>query len=835
MRTPRINDSVGSALRSAGSQLSALGEHYQRQQEATQSLQARQGFLELQNTLQQDYRATMESAPETGEGVYDGWFVGNEQEAGLFDQRATEFISGVPQHLQQEYQARLTAMRGEYDDRIAREELGLRQQFAGTVIGQQLDASALAVGQNPEVLDQQIEDNLAFIGASALPRAQREALARQATETLTSSAIETQIRQNPEEWQRQISDHITAAGTGGDAVSILVDQIIEAESAGNPTARNPLSSATGAGQFIADTWMQFVREERPDLAQGRSRSQILALRNDYQLSREATTWYARSNERYLQRHGLPITPGNLYLAHFAGPEGAREVLQANPGASVRSVLGANVVRSNPFLRGRSVQWAINWAAEKMGSVNFVPTAQQEEGAGQINPMLARVTPATLIELQSFTQDVLDDRSAMRTEQAGELRESLDLRIATGDPSLTLEEILSSDLLDDGQKATLTRSFNRSRSEQMTAREFGLRMEFGDTFDPFSTDERNGVSANYDSRVQGERIMESDRARHILMDTVTRSGIMPESAFNELRRASQSTDPEQIARAGAIADAIYRQESGSGQTAITSRTGGSDIERLATQFNHYRQRGYTQQEAAEIIAGLNDPAVMERREAILGSPAVRDAIDDIDEADVLQVFDRGLLDIGPSNLGQTPEASAIIQGEYISVFREEIVRANGDVDLAEEMAGQRIRSIYGESQLALADGGTVLRYPPEVTYPPVGGSHDYIAEQLAEAAQEAGLGDEVRLQYDDLTEEQVRRGEVPSYQVWTETDGIWERTPDRFVANPSAALERWRSENLGQSREQSGQLRETLDGMQENAEWLEQRGQHMIPVPEGAQQ
>lgn len=33
----------------------------------------------------------------------------------------------------------------------------------------------------------------------------------------------------------------------------LEDQIIGAESGGNPTAKNPRSSATGAGQFIDST------------------------------------------------------------------------------------------------------------------------------------------------------------------------------------------------------------------------------------------------------------------------------------------------------------------------------------------------------------------------------------------------------------------------------------------------------------------------------------------------------------------------------------------------------------------------------------------------------
>lgn len=157
---------------------------------------------------------------------------------------------------------------------------------------------------------------------------------------------------------------VVASG-GGSAVDTLVDQIIRVESGGKADAKNPLSSATGLGQFISSTWLRMMAQYRPDLASTMDKEALLALRNDPTISREMITALAREGEAYLRARGHEITAGRLYLCHFLGAEGANMALNAQDDQLVVDVMGAGVVKANPFLAGRTIAYVKEWAELKM--------------------------------------------------------------------------------------------------------------------------------------------------------------------------------------------------------------------------------------------------------------------------------------------------------------------------------------------------------------------------------------------------------------------------------------------------------------------------------------
>lgn len=146
----------------------------------------------------------------------------------------------------------------------------------------------------------------------------------------------------------------------------LADSIIGAESGGDPNAQNPNSTASGLGQFTNGTWLDTIKSARPDLAQGKSDQDLLALKTDPDLSRQMTEAYAAQNGQILANAGHPVTPGNTYLAHFAGPQGAVSVLSSDPSTPVSQVLTPAAVKANPFLQGMTTGDLRAWADRKMG-------------------------------------------------------------------------------------------------------------------------------------------------------------------------------------------------------------------------------------------------------------------------------------------------------------------------------------------------------------------------------------------------------------------------------------------------------------------------------------
>lgn len=171
---------------------------------------------------------------------------------------------------------------------------------------------------------------------------------------------------------------VTAIATDDSAVETLTDRIVQVESGGSARAKNPLSSATGAGQFITKTWIRMMNTYRPELARTLSTADLLALRYDATISREMVSNLAREGEAYLRARGHEITAGRLYLCHFLGMEGAHQVLSSPGSAQLSAVLGSAVIQANPFLTGKSASYVVSWAERKMGRKLSPTTTEMAE-------------------------------------------------------------------------------------------------------------------------------------------------------------------------------------------------------------------------------------------------------------------------------------------------------------------------------------------------------------------------------------------------------------------------------------------------------------------------
>jgi hypothetical protein len=177
----------------------------------------------------------------------------------------------------------------------------------------------------------------------------------------------------------QFIDLVSRALTGKPPLNAVVERIIDAESDGCPSARNKRSSATGAGQFLDQTWLHLIRVHRPDLAR-RGEKEALELRRDPKLAREITLRFAEHNAALLTARGLPVTRGTLYLSHFAGGAGAVALLSVSDDADAAAVMAGaeatrrttreKIVDANPFLQRFTVADLKSWADRKMQHSGF---------------------------------------------------------------------------------------------------------------------------------------------------------------------------------------------------------------------------------------------------------------------------------------------------------------------------------------------------------------------------------------------------------------------------------------------------------------------------------
>ncbi len=160
-----------------------------------------------------------------------------------------------------------------------------------------------------------------------------------------------------------------ATATGVD-FSYLV-KTAQRESSLNPNARARTSSAAGLFQFVEQTWLGTLKASgakhgygayADQIVRGRdgrfhvndpaTRKQVLGLRYNSDANAVMAAEMTAGHAAYLKgRIGRNPTQGELYAAHFLGPDGAGDLLTANatrPGANA-AALFPSAARSNPTI------------------------------------------------------------------------------------------------------------------------------------------------------------------------------------------------------------------------------------------------------------------------------------------------------------------------------------------------------------------------------------------------------------------------------------------------------------------------------------------------------
>lgn len=568
-----------------------------------------------------------------------------------------------------------------------------------------------------------------------------------------------------------------ATGSGGDYYS----SIRAAESGGDDTARNPNSTATGRYQFTAPTWQGLMRNH-PELgltANGRL---------DPEQQERAIRVFTEENRATLARSGLPGSNQNLYAAHFLGAGGAVPFIQgalANPDAQAAALVSGDTAAAN-----RTVFFRPDGTARSAGEV-YAWMAKKSGGGLYANPMLPEVVKALQGSLNERVKETwgtvrkaLDEGLSPSQQEISDLATLLpktsdvDLRKEIGD-RLGVEQatqaIAGMSILDRERIAAASRQTAEdgfatpierdivTAWEKQNAKLRKVMMEeptrYGShdpalglaTPRPLDLSSNSGLAASLGERrtvlaavkqinPETPDIVLSNQDRSQLAsvlsqsDGQTASGILgalatlPPKQFGAvfddagIRDAvigmARSGDPAKMTAAFSVLDAERRRD----PDAFTRRFPGIE-DRLDVWTS---KMAFMPAEAiAKEMSRVDDPAMQKARQALTAEAEKKTK--NLTGADVAGYFDESPMPFtapgAPAQPLQAGELKADFDREFAGLYAE-----LGDEGKAREIAVERLKRVWAPSAL---NGGRLTRFAPERSpaYPPINGSHDWMAKQL----------------------------------------------------------------------------------------------------------
>lgn len=609
--------------------------------------------------------------------------------------------------------------------------------------------------------------------------------------------------------------NLPASAIGGSFLS----KMRKVESGGNPTADNPLSSAYGADQFTAGTWLGVVQQHRPDLMAGKSEGEVLALRADPALSAEMADYHAQDNAGTLRAAGMPVTDGTQYLAWFAGAGGATALWRADPQASAESVLGTAAVKANPHLKDMNAADVIAWAGKKMddAAVASMDPAMlegyregQQQLFDQLYPDMKKdaefwgMTPdsaGTLMDMAKWldgprlakmreaftTGSLVQTLRGLRPDQRASFFAGLEDRAVGGDAGArsllrdldrvrtSLAELEASDPMRRGIQAKWTQGPElldwNGDAGQIAA---GIQARGRDAGIVGQQTQRADVPAltlgEADSLANMLRTGDGAKVGGLLGSL---SGLPPATYAATLSMPPVRAAVETLTRSadvGKVTAAFGALDTLQGRDPVSfGRMFAGDTEKRLALWQTWLSYK-DPQEMAEIVKAQSDPV---KRKAQEEQRKAADAISDkFTDGQFMSMLDPDYWPFNEPNAPTRPEAFARMKVEAKVLFGEAYAQT-GDEAAAVTMAGKTLRRVWGDSRFG---GGGAMRRPPENYYPTIGGSRDWMDSQWEEfvASRPAGEGTSYQLVAAGETERDTTSGKPPRYEVvYQRADGAWD--------------------------------------------------------------
>lgn len=512
----------------------------------------------------------------------------------------------------------------------------------------------------------------------------------------------------------------------------VTERIAAIESGGRSDAKNA-SGAAGLHQFMPGTWLGLVKKHRPDLAEGKSDKEILALREDPQVSSYFAEIYTRENARVLQRDNIDASPGNLYLAHFLGPGGARTMISADPNLPADQVNPA-AAKANPYVfyhKGdngqpdrkmpKTVGEIINWAHGKMGS-----SAVMTDWSRTLSniPYDQKIAIAQDGMAALVAQDTAARQAQADAYDAAVNQRELDVEAGEYGLADWRKDFSEGFYTDAGDAKRVRDRIQSLQKEGMALADVAAKYDGGYRFNAFDGDDRKAIDLLYDkgNAKGGEGLLEGDAGAALrLRAMVDRSDIIPTSAVDLLQSGIWSRTGSERDTAMTVLDGLYRENP---QAVMRSFT-NEDIARLQ---DYQALAGILPPEELDKRLNPNvDQRELDRRKA-LRSEGLSIAAK-IKDGDILNsAFDPSILPFDQADAHPDPGVWMELRSDFANLFAERYA-ATGNEKVAKDQAIERLHMKWGMSEAG--SGKYVMAYPPEQSYPQFNNSHDWLDAQLEE--------------------------------------------------------------------------------------------------------
>lgn len=576
----------------------------------------------------------------------------------------------------------------------------------------------------------------------------------------------------------------------------------------NPTT----SSATGPYGFIDETWLRLLNTNagKYDLTvEGLTDAEKLELRNDPRVSTLMAAEYAAENRATMETAlGRNVSMSELYLGHFMGGQGAVDLIravQADPDAIAATTFeAAATANRSVFYDGdrprtnREVYNEVNRRFEAQGAANQVPQ-------GRVSPNYSSVPASRLVQFQAQAEAGINDRIVQQQQQEAHRQQvaaadysrrtsGVERRIYE-DPTFGHADLRAEGLQDDDYVRL---------AKQIDARDAGTanltraleRYRNGGTWTPFNEDDRRDADliwGAFDPEQNALATMTPAGADG-LMEIIRNTGIVPESAMQQLMGMTRVDDPAGLAYALTLASRINEDAPDAFHSAGISDAFRADMYRWESLTQN---QGFSYEDAAARMLEERGPIAAERIATL--RTMSDDFVATLDVNQIVQFFDNRYGNVGGvPNAGFTPEGEAALLAEYQVFAREAYIHeANGDAEVAKRLAMAHMDQLYGVTRMF--GEPTIMRHPPDRIYGEIGGTMDWFVQQL-HAEAEAYLGvpvdrnNLVVYTYPETDRDVQAReddpGVAPRYAVGVtvERDGhqIFEWLPAAFIPNQGYA-------------------------------------------------